>query len=187
MNTIRLQRLRIEQVKGTAESYQNFGEQLLKMADAWKHEVYAENGQKVFTLPRAYTMGYLGLKIFVNGQLQPANTTYVETNPTTITFNEPLFDTDVVTFRVEGAGSGTTFVSDHGHVFREVPTGNKNGINKTFMISRIPIGGSECIFQNGILLSPVDDYLISGDTFVFVEAPVSDDKIIVNYLYSMRG
>lgn len=184
-----IMRVRTEQVQGTSDSYKDFGDQLRVMSESYQEQVEPTNGQTVFTLSRGYTLGYNALKVIINGTLQPKEA-YIETDAFTVTISEPLYSTDVVVFRVEGGGSGTTFVSDHAHVYNEKPTGNMDGINKAFAISsaatREIIPSSQQVIVNGLVMAPNDDYTISGNVITLLEAPIAGDKILVNYLYYLR-
>jgi hypothetical protein len=86
-------------------------------------------------------------------------------------------------FRIEGAGSGITYVSNHGHVYREVPSGIINGTNKVFRISSLPIANTEVVYLNGMAMDSPGDYSMTGDgqDITFVTAPIAGDKILVNY------
>jgi hypothetical protein len=68
-------------------------------------------------------------------------------------------------------------------VTRETPTGSVNGANTTFTLANTPIAGTEEVFLNGILQEPGsgNDYTISGATITYLTAPVTGDKIRVNY------
>lgn len=73
----------------------------------------------------------------------------------------------------------------YGYIVREVPAGTKNGINKTFTLSKTPIANSEMVFLNGLLQNGGgNDYTlnVSTKTITFVDAPVADDVILVTYL-----
>ena len=77
-----------------------------------------------------------------------------------------------------GAISGTL-------VTRETPAGTINGSNATFTLANTPTVGSESIFLNGILQDSGagNDYTISGLTITYLTAPVSGDKLRVNYRF----
>lgn len=68
-------------------------------------------------------------------------------------------------------------------IIRETPTGTINGSNTIFTLAYTPVSGSEEVFLNGILQDPGagNDYTISGNTITFASAPISGDKIRVNY------
>lgn len=185
-----IMRVRTDQVQGTTQDYGSFEEQLRAMTEAYQQIIYPTNGQTRITLDRGYVLGYNSLKVFVNGTLQFGGDVYREIDAYTIEFNEPLFDTDIVVCRQEGGGSGTSFVSDHGHTYKEKPTGDKDGINMTFTIesalNREILEGSEQVFLNGILQSIEDDYLLNGAVITFVGPPNAEDKILVNYAYKLK-
>lgn len=66
---------------------------------------------------------------------------------------------------------------------RETPAGTLNGSNTTFTLANTPIVGSEEVFLNGLLQEPGagNDYTISGATITYLTAPVSTDRLRVNY------
>lgn len=67
------------------------------------------------------------------------------------------------------------------HIDRENPSGEINGVNKEFILSKLPIKKSEHIFLNGMLLESNDDYLIEGNKITFFVAPVNGMKIRCTY------
>lgn len=68
---------------------------------------------------------------------------------------------------------------------RETPTGLVNDSNTTYTLANTPTAGSEEVFLNGILQEPGagNDYTISGATITYLTAPVTGDKIRINYRY----
>lgn len=66
----------------------------------------------------------------------------------------------------------------------EVPSGTKNGVNKTFTTSVDYVAGSLSVSKNGSTLSPsgIDYTEINSTTFQLVSAPVSDDNLVVRFL-----
>lgn len=68
-------------------------------------------------------------------------------------------------------------------VTRETPSGAVNGSNTAFTLANTPIAGSEEVFLNGLLQEPGagNDYTISGATITYLAAPVTGDKVRVNY------
>ena len=66
------------------------------------------------------------------------------------------------------------------NIDKEIPQGTVDGINKIFITNYTPIPNSEHVFLNG-LLQDNDDYLISGNTISFVEAPYPNSKIKCSY------
>ena len=67
----------------------------------------------------------------------------------------------------------------------EVPTGDINGSNTAFTLANTPVSGSEKLFRNGIRLQAGagNDYTISGATITMLSAPVSGEKLTVDYWY----
>lgn len=68
-------------------------------------------------------------------------------------------------------------------VTRETPAGTLNGTNTVFTLAATPTVGTEEVFLNGLLQEPGagNDYTISGATITYLTAPVSTDRIRVNY------
>lgn len=68
-------------------------------------------------------------------------------------------------------------------VKKEVPSGTLNGSNVTFTLANTPTSGSEEVFLNGLLQQSGagNDYTISTSTITMLTAPLSTDKILVNY------
>jgi len=68
-------------------------------------------------------------------------------------------------------------------ITRETPTGALNGANTTFTLANTPTAGSEEVFLNGLLQEPGagNDYTISGATITYLAAPLSTDRLRVNY------
>ena len=76
-----------------------------------------------------------------------------------------------------------TITRNSAFVVRETPTGLVNGANTAYTLANTPIAGSEEVFLNGILQEPGagNDYTISGTGMTYLTAPVTGDKIRVNY------
>lgn len=68
---------------------------------------------------------------------------------------------------------------------RETPTGSVNGVNTTFTLANTPIAGTEEVFLNGLLqdAGAGNDYTISGGTITMLSAPLTGDKLRVNYIF----
>lgn len=73
--------------------------------------------------------------------------------------------------------------SSSNFVTRETPTGTVNGSNTTFTLANTPTAGTEEVFLNGILQEPGagNDYTISGATITYLAAPLTGDRLRVNY------
>ena len=79
----------------------------------------------------------------------------------------------------EGDGSGVVLpiaITD------ENPTGPRSG-NKIFTIAFAPIENSEAVYLNGLKQVRVDDYAMTGQDIEFVDPPLDDDTIRVDYRY----
>ena len=73
-----------------------------------------------------------------------------------------------------------TFVINHDDDL----VGDKDGVNKIFTLSQTFVSGSTRVYLNGIRQRPGAsyDYVESGQTIVFYEAPVAEDTIEVEFL-----
>ena len=71
------------------------------------------------------------------------------------------------------------------HIDREVPSGIVDGVNKLFILTETPELQSEHLFLNGLLQDPgeTEDYVISGNTITFIDAPFEGSKIRCSYRY----
>lgn len=84
-----------------------------------------------------------------------------------------------------GAASADVVASIHELiVVGEVPTGSINGVNTDFTISYDPLANSESVYLNGVLIadSGIGDYIVSGKTISFDEAPDPGDTVRVSYI-----
>lgn len=105
----------------------------------------------------------------------------------TTTTGEALFTTlsgDVSS--INGGGTvtlGSTIQRTANIITRETPTGTIDGANTTFTLANTPIATSEEVFLNGVLQEPGagNDYTISGGTITYLTAPISGDRVRVNY------
>jgi hypothetical protein len=109
---------------------------------------------------------------------------FTVTNPSAITFLRVNADNsvsllDAAAFRTAIGATGGTEVK------RETPSGTINGSNTAFVLANTPISGTEEVFLNGLLLDAGggNDYTISGATITMASAPLSGDKIRVNYTF----
>jgi hypothetical protein len=96
---------------------------------------------------------------------------------------------DAVRVKLDGASiarSSSGIKVDWSRVVkRETPTGSVNGVNTTFTLANTPIAGTEEVFLNGILQEPGagNDYTISGATITYLSAPLTGDRLRVNYIF----
>lgn len=67
------------------------------------------------------------------------------------------------------------------YVDKETPTGDIDGMNREFFLSKEPILKSEHIFLNGLLQEVTDDYLIEGLKITFFDSPINGMKIRCTY------
>jgi len=65
----------------------------------------------------------------------------------------------------------------------EVPSGPLNGMNKVFILTLAPIGGSLNLYLNGQLQKrgATNDYTLTGNTITFDTAPGATDILLANY------
>lgn len=68
-------------------------------------------------------------------------------------------------------------------IVREVPTGAIDGSNTAFVLANTPTSGSEEVYLNGLLQDQGagKDYTISSGTITMLTAPLTGEKILVNY------
>lgn len=84
---------------------------------------------------------------------------------------------------ISAATLGTDYLAPSSVVTRETMTGLVNGSNTVYTLANTPISGTECVYLNGLLQEAGgQDYSISSTTVTFVTAPVSGDRIRVNYI-----
>jgi hypothetical protein len=76
-----------------------------------------------------------------------------------------------------------TYLTAANIVTRETPTGAINGANTTFTLAATPTANTEEVFLNGILQEPGagNDYTISSATITMLSAPLTGDRLRVNY------
>jgi len=79
----------------------------------------------------------------------------------------------------------TEIAKRNNYIFKEKPSGNMNGTNKTFYIRYTPVPGSEHVFYNGQLLDlELGDYTIDNKKIIlnssYETAPL--DKLRVSYI-----
>lgn len=119
----------------------------------------------------------LRVKQGTSGQVYIANSGGVLT-PTTLSG-------DVSSVSATGSVTlNTNVLKASNYITRETPSGLVNGTNTAYTLANTPVVGSECVFLNGLLQEPGagNDYTISGADITFLSAPVSGDKIRVNYI-----
>lgn len=62
------------------------------------------------------------------------------------------------------------------------PTGAINGVNTDFTLSSTPSPTSSLkVYQDGQLQQVTTDYTLAGTTITFVEAPVTDTILLIEY------
>jgi len=76
-----------------------------------------------------------------------------------------------------------TYLGSSNIVTRETPTGLVNGANTTYTLAATPTAGTEEVFLNGILQEPGagNDYTIATSTITMLSAPLTGDRLRVNY------
>jgi hypothetical protein len=84
---------------------------------------------------------------------------------------------------ISAATAGTDYMAPANFVVRETPTGLVNSSNVTYTLANTPIAGTEVVFLNGILQEPGagNDYTIATNTITYLTAPVTGDRLRVNY------
>lgn len=66
---------------------------------------------------------------------------------------------------------------------KEIPSGDIDGVNSTYILSNTPVVGSEHVYLNGLLQESGggNDYTISGLTITMAVAPLAGEKLRVTY------
>jgi hypothetical protein len=79
-----------------------------------------------------------------------------------------------------------TIILESELIANEVPTGDVNSINTTYVISQTPVVGTVQVYLNGSLMAPGSgaDYIISGTTITFAKAPHTGSNVLVSYIKS---
>ena len=81
------------------------------------------------------------------------------------------------------SGSGGT-PTNYVVTLTQVPTGDKDGSNKTFSLDRIPLAETLLVFFNGQCLTEDIDYIASGNEFTLLtDAPTSLTNLLAQYGY----
>lgn len=134
----------------------------------------------IYTLSHVPTQG--SDHLYLNGLLieENSNTDYTISG-STIKFNEPL---------LSGSKLHCTYYYidlTPLRVFKdkETPLGLIDGTNKVFTLKYTPVENSEHIYLNGVLQDngETNDYIISGSTITFKEAPLYGMKLRCTYYY----
>jgi len=66
-------------------------------------------------------------------------------------------------------------------VDKEVPAGDIDGVNDTFVLSDEPVAGSEYVFVDGVLKADPADYSLAADTLTFVAPPAPGSALVVSF------
>jgi hypothetical protein len=120
------------------------------------------------------------LLLYRNGLLQLNGPNYTLTG-TTVTFTAAPASTDSLEayYRVSGASSNIAVLTDG-----EIPVGPINGVNPVFTLVTTPnpVNGLR-LYKNGVLLSPMNDFNLSGSTisFVTLAIPQAGDTLQASY------
>lgn len=76
----------------------------------------------------------------------------------------------------------STVLKEADVVTRETPSGTVNSSNVTFTLAATPLSGSEEVFLDGLLQEPAgEDYTLTTNSIAFVSAPLTGQRIRVNY------
>jgi phage-related tail fiber protein len=84
---------------------------------------------------------------------------------------------------ISAAVAGTDYLTTANFVTRETPGGLVNSANTAFTLAATPLVGTEEVFLNGLQQDPGagQDYTITGAAITYLTAPLTGDKIRVNY------
>jgi len=130
---------------------------------------------KIFTLTNPYTVGDDSLTVYKDGTLQREGLAndYVETDNTTVTFNDLIGVAERITFDI-GRKTNASF----GSVFEFVAAGGEVLVSLPFTYT---VEANQIdVYRNGSLQSKGNDYTESGqDEITFVGPLVTDDLVIV--------
>lgn len=132
---------------------------------------------KNFTTALVYSANSLG--VYLNGLRQQRTGDYIETGSQSFQFIEApwLGSTVTVDYVIQSTATVPGEV-----ILRETPSGNIDGINKTFVLANDP-HGTELLYLNGLLQEPGagNDYTISGTTITLAVAPKVGGRLKANY------
>jgi hypothetical protein len=92
-------------------------------------------------------------------------------------------DVEVLTGAINNVENYISSLENGQIIYREKPTGTFNGINTVFTLANAPTLGTEQVFVNGLLqeYGETGDYIISGNTIEFNNAPKSYWSVFVTY------
>lgn len=109
-----------------------------------------------------------------------AGTTYADTIWLCTANAGGTLGTTAITFQQIPTTAG---LSSSNFVENEVPSGSINGSNADFTIANTPVAGSERVYLNGMRCfgGSGNDYTISGTTITMATAPLSGERLIVDY------
>ncbi|WP_287601241.1 hypothetical protein [Thiothrix sp.] len=66
--------------------------------------------------------------------------------------------------------------------FNVALTGDIDGTNKVFALPEAAANDTLCVFWNGQMLKPTDDYSVSGTSVTMIGSPDAGDKVWANYV-----
>jgi len=89
-----------------------------------------------------------------------------------------------VTDHMEWADVSAGYVEKADVIANEIPSGDINGANVTFVLANSPASGTVQVYLNGIMQEPGSgkDYTIADDTITFAQAPDTLDILLCNYV-----
>lgn len=80
--------------------------------------------------------------------------------------------------------SGGVTPTNYTVTFTQVPSGDKDGTNKTFTLDHSPLSETLLVFFNGQCLTQDIDYVASGNSFTLLtDAPTSSTNLLAQYDY----
>lgn len=118
--------------------------------------------------------------VYLNGILQEKHTNadYI-LNKNILTFSYAPLENSIVQITYEYSNLAPLRILS----YKEIPSGDINGINKIFTLNYTPTENSEHIYLNGVLQEKNADYIIENNIIVFSFPILLNDKINCTYYY----
>lgn len=138
------------------------------------------NGEKI----KASWFNTIRSELITSGTTQAALRQYISdsayASSNAVVNGSIYYNTTIDKARIYQAGMWANLGGDTSLVI-EVPTGNVNGVNKSFNVTNSVIGGVVDLSINGVRLKPAD-YSYSSPTITLVTAPAIGQEVVCSYL-----